>query len=223
MAPAGRLGDFVQVRRHKRRRRNSEDAEIGFLEFGDHVISHELGHLTAIGIILLRAVPTEMVRRVGDQDHHGLRFRPEGKAAGNDQRVERVLRDIAPTSGLQGTHPTLELAGAAGEDGVLTDDVILERHQAEPVVAVGLGQPVSKIDGCLFQAIDERPHTFGDVEYYHNVYRPALLFTTEVNNLDLLPVFLHLHMLGTELPNRLPAQVGRAEVEPHRAAVAEVL
>src|SRR5207247_8917892 len=27
VAPAGRLGDFVQVRRHKRRRRNGEDAE----------------------------------------------------------------------------------------------------------------------------------------------------------------------------------------------------
>ena len=130
------------------------------------------------------------------------------------ESIQRVLRDVPTAGGLQRTYPVLEFVSTAGEDRVSPSDIVFEGHQAQTVVAIGLGEPVSKLGiVASLKAVDERLHTLADVEHYDNVHRPALPFAPEVGDPHPLAILSHLNVLRAELPDRLPAQVCGAEVQ----------
>ena len=97
--------------------------------------------------------------------------------------------------------------------GIFGDDVVLEGHQAEAVVAIVGGEILRELDDVLLDRVDIGLHRFGDIEDEHDIDRAALADAAKIENLGWLAILEDFDIVGSEIADRMAVVVGETEVE----------
>src|SRR5271156_5877218 len=172
-----------------------------------------------------------MGRSVSDDNDDAFGLGAKRKLRRIGERVELIFGDVTAAAGVQRADPVAELLDVRSERlairavavGIRRDDVVLERYQAEPVVAAVRLQVLRKRNHVLLDGVDIRLHRFGDVEHEHDVDGTALADAAEIDDLGFLAVLEDLDVVGTKTADRIAVFIGQTEVELDAAVGVEVL